>query len=569
MSNKQQSNKTVGEIKTLVLLFLAIFALFFFVLLRFPLNNSLFGNIDIWFYVWQMNDFYNQHFGNAPFGQILYPSDKLSNIMESPWGIGLIYSPIKFFIKNDIWTFYLLSCTVLSLNGVSFYLFLKSFQLHRWVAVAMAFMFAANNFALANVENFNAFVLFPGLTAAFCFRNAIISNGRNSFLWLIMSAVLSGIQLYFSMYFFVFQFIIIGVMILFYWKQLPAFKNLGAWAVVILLMMLPFVTHHQGLPEYLNKYGLMQSASFSNEMHSINVPLDFVRVDPGNLIYPAMNDIINPWRYAARSGFFGFSSYLLFAIAVVFFWKRKEKKLLFFALSIIFIAVAISTGPNLTTSLYKIKTPIGWVNEWFHNTNAFRHFFRAHLVTIAGVLFLIALFLNQILVEKPQRGKVIVVFFTLFFLVENIPVNGELFPSKQFLKPNNELSEALYQVPKESDLFFLPSCHIILDEKIVAQPINQINREFIYATWKNYLPYNIFNGLLSYVTDEAYENSYYTCSLDSLKLNSLISVNNIDYFIICYNFISKEEREVLLPILKAQTTLVAENKDFAVFGVNN
>jgi hypothetical protein len=541
--------------------------MFFLVLLRFPLNGSLFGNIDIWFYVWQMNDFFNQHFGDAPFGQILYPSNKLGNIMESPWGIGLIYSPFKLLIKNDIWTFYLLSCTVLSLNGVSFYLFIKSFGLEKWVAIAMAFLFASNNFALANVENFNAFVLFPGILAAFGLKKATITSGKESILFLIFSALMAGCQLYFSMYFFVFQFIIIGLIFLFNWKQLPKIQYLVLWSVLILLLMIPFVTHHQGLPEYLNKYGLMQSASIHNEAHSINVPKDFLRADPGNLIYPAMNDIINPWRYAARSGFFGISSYILFVIAIVFLWKEKQRKLMFFALSITMIAIVVSTGPYLKTVWYEIKTPIGWVNEWMPNTNAFRHFFRAHLVTIAGALFTIALFFHHLILQKPKMGKALLVLFSFIFLIENIPANGELFPSKAYLKPEASLLEVLEDIPEQSNLFFLPSCHIIMDERIVAEPINQINREFIYATWKTYLPYNIYNGLLSYVTDEGYENSFYTCSMDSLKLNSLISLNNIDKFIICYNFMSVEERSIILPLLKAQTSLQSENNSYAVFDV--
>jgi hypothetical protein len=277
---------------------------------------------------------------------------------------------------------------------------------------------------------------------------------------------------------------------------------------------------------------------------------------PAILFILPMSDIENPWRYGARSAFFGFSTYLLTFLAILYFWRKGQKRLLIYVGLLLFLSMMVSTGPMLRTDHYSIITPIGWVNKWLPDTLVIRHLFRAHLLTIAGCLFLIGLFLKDLNKDSPKLLNVGLFFFASFFILENVPFKAEKYQSANYLHPPQELVDALQLIPAESKLFFFPSCQILESESEITKGFNPMNREYIYMVWKNELPFNIYNGRMGYLTNTGYNNTLLTCDLTAQNFEELISKNEIDYFVLVRDFVDERFMEKVLPTILEQTDMI-------------
>jgi hypothetical protein len=564
MSSIKGDNMKFSKIKLVVFCFVFFVVTFGLIFLPFPLHQSFIGNIDIWFYVWQWNDYFNHITHSSVPGQVLYPEENYRALVDSAFGYGIIFSVFKAFVRSDIWVFYLVLVSILSLNSIAFTLILNQFKIPIKISAVMAFCLFANNFVLSNLENFNAYTFFPGFLAIYIWLKVIRSRSRIRFLWLVISGLLVGAQIYYSIYLFLFQFVFWLVLILSMgWER----RYIGAYFIMfgsMLLMVFPFFSQRQELSDYLQDPVLQDMLFKSNESHSIFFMKDWIRVNVGNLIYPAMTDIQNPWRYGARSAFFGFSTYGLFFISVFYFWKKGKGKLLFWVGLLLFIAMMLSTGPMLRTPHYSFITPIGWVNEWLPGTLVIRHLFRAHLLTIAGSLFLIAMFFKEINVHHTRMVNICLVFFLVVFSIENIPFKAAKYQSSHYTQPPNELVDVLKMVPEESKLFFLPSCQILDSESQITTGFNPMNREYIYMAWKNRLPYNIFNGRMGYLTNTGYNNTLLTCDLTTENYQKLMADNDIDYFVLVRDFVDERFLEKTLPTILEQTTMISPAGRFQV-----
>lgn len=534
-------------------LYLLFFCLLF---IKFPLHNSLIGDLDLWFYVWQANDYYQLLFDKANYTQINFPVEDVYKYTDYVWGLASLYIPLRQFTSNDIWIFYFLYVLIFSLNAFSLKLFLESIGINKFSALLLALIFCCNNFLISNIENMNIVVMFPCFFAVTYLHKGL---KKGSYVLLFLSALFMFYQQSFSIYLYVFQFFLVAFIILINQFQL---KPIGFWLFFTLLFTLPFFVYHDISPAYLLIEPFKTIGILANEEHSLHYFRDFFRVNKGNLIYPAMQDIGNPWKYQARSAFFGISSYLLIVYSFFYFRKQKFAREVKVALLLLLVCAIIAAGPMFDLFGYRIYSPIGWVNLFFPKSILFRHLFRIHLFSILFFFILIGLFLNH-----HKKRNLIMGVFAILFLIENLPFNYPNNDSFKYITPSKNLTDLTDKLPAKSNLYFLPSCLILEDELHLNKKNNLFKAEMIYGVWKNHIHHNTFNGLLSQNPDDVYENFILTCDLDSTNFKELIHVNNIDYFVIAKEFASKDFMSKKLPIVESKTKFLEENKEFILFEV--
>ena len=502
--------------------------------IQFPLNGSLYGNIDIWYFVWLSEDVFRTLLGQESMGQVLYPEVDLDGLQGTQTGVASLYCLIRLIVSDPVWTFFVITHLITALNALSFFVLGRSLRIRAAILTPIAIAFAFNNFVWSNIENFDAYALFPSLLAAGCFLSAHRSTDRKRMYLLLLSGLFAGIQLHFSIYFFIFQFLLFPLLFLSTSSMLRScwsIRSIAIWVVPMLLLISPFALEKRVIPEYLSSLDVLDVLVSSHESHSISLFGDYLRADPGNLFLPVQRDIPNPWRYAARSGFFGFSTYVLALSSMLFLLFVRRRM----AVTILFTIVGfmiLSSGPFLTIGSWEIRSPVGWVYEHIPSTVFIRHFFRAHLLVVTLALLSIALAGH--LASRTSNGRtptIIALVFGLLFSIENLPwrmrpfEQSDMWTVPDALRISEEREDVL-------NVHVLPSCHLMLDERTLASRWNSVNREFILMNWANDLDINLFNGQLAYAPQQTFENTLLTCALTSIRLDSLIRHNDIDAFVV-------------------------------------
>lgn len=533
---------------------LGIIFLYGLLFLKFPINGSLIGDLDIWFYVWQANDYYQWLFDRANYTQINYPIEDVYKFMDSPWGLSSLFIPLKLILNDDIWIFYFIIVIALSLNAISLKILMERFSVSEWIALPLAFAFNLNNFLISNIENLNLTILFPAIFAAVFLDKGLKENKLSYF---IISSLFIFYQQCFSIYLFVFQFILFIPIVLKNHKIL--LKNLMMWAVCIILLSFPFFIHHNEFPLYLLSEPYKTIIINSNDANSIKLIKDYFRIHPGNIIYPAFQDISNPWRYGAKSAFFGISSYILLAISFVYYYKVKQIRSMLPLLITGLLALLISLGPKYEMLHYEFMNPIGWFNQWLSKTVLFRHLFRAHILVIIISFIIIGIFLSKI-----KRGSLISVVFSLIFIVENLPFRYPLYHSSEFTTQSKELMEITKKIEPKSNLYFLPSCLIIGNEIEISEENNPYKAEMIYNIWSKHLNLNIANGYMAQLPFSKFENYMYSCNLSEAGLQYLQHKENVDYFVLSKEFIREKSKDNG-SMLKQNCKLVLSNQKFEIY----
>mgnify|MGYP006276373005 CR=1 FL=1 len=530
--------------------------------LRFPLNGSLYGSIDIWFYVWQMEELFLGLAGTGGEGHVLHPGEHLTSIQESPYGIGALYLPARAWIENPIVVLFLLTHVVLGLNALALFSLGRRLRIAPLVMAPVAIAFAFNNFAWSNVENFNAYALFPSLFAAasiLATRGA--RPGKRMFLW-VAAGLWFGVQLHFSIYFFAFQLVLIPALVVMYRGILndacPSLRDLTAFTVGASVCIVPFLLTHLHAPTHLQDPEILWSMVQSNEAHSISLFKDYLRADPGNLILSPWDDISNPWRSAARSGFFGFLTYAMLPVAVVILLRDRPGHALGLLATLV-LFMGLSTGPSMHIGEREVLTPIGLLNEHVPRSALFRHFFRAHLVVIALSLLVIASALSALRTGCMHRwaGRV-AILFAVVFCVENLPWTMPTFEQHGMLEPPLALRSVEARHPI-ANVLILPSCHRPSGEDELGPGVNAINREFIAMVWKTRLDMNLYNGQLSYVPDITMRNTYHTCDLTASSLTWLVNNNDIDAFVVLPHIALPGEMDLIEEAFRGWTPDIAQD----------
>jgi len=229
------------------------------------------------------------------------------------------------------------------------------------------------------------------------------------------------------------------------------------------------------------------------------------------------------------------------------------------------MGVLISTGPIIHLPFIEFRGPVGLFNGLVLKTTIFRHLFRAHIITILASFILISRSLVYLYDGHRKRIMWVLAVFAVFYCIENIPFNSRTFDSSEYVNSVKDPLQMLNQLSSPSNLYFLPSCNLISGEHELINEINPVNREYIYASWKNQIDHNMYNGRLGHLTTIGYANSQLLCNMDENNFGELLKINEIDYLVVCKAFIDESFQSDFYPLIRARSQLVDSNDMFEIY----
>lgn len=494
----------------------AIICLLFF--LQFPLNNSLTGNVDTIANLAMFKHLKMQidcFFGFRDFvPDFLYPVKNAWLLFGADFGSGIIHVFFNYLGFNDLWANYLYISLLFSLNSFSLFILLSYITNGGYVVtLILSLLFSFSHFTLANLENPNVLVFFPSFFSIL-YVLKFIKTSQSKFL--LLSILLSGIQIYLSPTNFLMHLIIIIAILLLYQSKLAVIERIKF--IAIYLFFLTFLVSPYVWVYIINYPGV--AIERVNIIHVLSLNLDdFFRVLPGHLYLESNTDELNQWTLKIKSAFLGF---VFFALLIISLFKVKRNtiwKILFF------IGIFISIGPiiylnnkpivpNITYPLFSL------IDIGRYITVPSRYFF----ISILSGVVLIGIFINTI---KSASYRKFIVVILLFSLLENVPLKMEKYTNEfsQNILPDEELVKILENSPHENILFYSN-----FDDKL-----SEIRQEYIYMYWQYYINKNIFNGHIAVLTEDVLRLNNITRNLTYNNLNILIKEYNLSALVVFKN----------------------------------
>ena len=499
-------------------------------------NQRLIGNLDIWFYHWQAEDFrlwFSQeilHHSDVLYhGQIVYPVDNPSGYADSSWALGLPYLLSYSLFQNPSFALLAVIVWIIGMNAATAYGLSRSLRIDHLAALCIGCCWSLSQFMWANVENINAFYGWPGLIALALFiqlvRKHISWAPNRRYAVALGIGTMLTLQLFASIYLLLFSCILLVSILIYHGihrkKLVGLLQPLLIICAVFLCSFTLYAFQRAPVPDYLFDASHLSVVQESIERLSISVPMDYLRVNHHKGL--GVEVLENPWQQGARSAFFGFTPLIVLALSVFLAIRGGRYAVLrpYFLVLIGFIL--ISSGLQIQWFDYTIQSPIGVVSDFFPKLLVIRHWFRAHTVVIFISLLLCLLTLSILLDTSPYKRTILIAYMTLFML-ENLSFNAPQSLSLATAKPPVEIVQWNNQHP-EASAILLPSCPLPpADVMTLRSPINQVNREMIYGAWQTQLSLSVVNGGLAYYPPELIPigNAMCSCSQgDSLTASSM------------------------------------------------
>jgi hypothetical protein len=474
-------------------------------LLKYPLSDSLPGNMDTWYYMGVFHTFINQvdsFFTGCATGVYAYPFHNTLVLGDATWGSCTVYYFLFKILQNDIWAYYILMSLIFGLNGFGFYFVCRSLRFTFISSICGGFLFAFGNFFFGNIDNQNSIAFFPALFATANFIHFINTGSRKN---LILAAVFCGIQVYFSTYNFFFGAVILWVFVLHNLfkgnlkNHLSAF-NILTFLIIVLALVSCFFVNYYPLSQYPVRATLdMLAPSFCDYGLSVN---DFLRSAKGNVIYNFQSDIGNIWRHNNKSVFPG----LIFIVLVIAGLYKSEKKWLYILGALVGLVIAI--GPNISIGGNCYTAPMYLVYKYIPGAMIIRTPVRGFFI----VLFFLALAAVDLLDKRQVKWQLVIGILVIFFL-ENIPFKSSVYASGRYLSYTPPLK---YECNRPiMNVLEIPNSNVWSDSNI-NMPLNNYNREFIYYYHQTVHKHNLVNiGYLNYIPIV-------------LPIADMVNINNFD-----------------------------------------
>jgi hypothetical protein len=499
-------------------------------------NHRLIGNLDIWFYHWQAEDFrlwFSQeilHNTTALYdGQIAYPVDNPSGYAGSSWALGLPYLLSYSLFQNPSLALLAVIVWIIGMNAAAAYGLSRSLRIDHVAAFCIGCCWSLSQFMWANIENINAFYAWPGLIALALLiqlvrKHSVWATNRRYAVALAIGTMLT-LQLFASIYLLLFSCILLVSILIYHGrhrkKLVGLLHPLLITCVVFICGFIVYAFQRAPVPDYLFDADHLSALKESIELHSISFPKDYLRVNHHNGL--GVEVLENPWQQGSRSAFFGFTPLIVLALSVFLAIRKGRYAVLrpYFLVLVGFIL--ISSGLQMQWFGYTFQSPIGFMSDFFPKLLVVRHWFRAHTVVIF-ISLLLGLLTLSILLDRSTYRRAILLAYMALFMLENLSFNLPQSLSLTTAKPPVELGQWSKQHP-EASAILLPSCPLPPEDVMTLRsPINQVNREMIYGAWQTQLNLSIVNGGLAYYPPELIPvgNAMCSCSQgDSLTESNM------------------------------------------------
>lgn len=544
-----------------------IYTIFYLILFfQFPLNNSIPGNCDTWLAIALSNNYIN-FFADPSAGTSMYPVSNLFCYGEASPGCAFIFIFFRLLGFNNIYSYYFFITFIFSLSAFGIYILTKLYTESRIAAFLGGLSFTCSNFMFANIDD--SIVIFYFLTALsiYCLKKFISTqNGK----YLLYCLVSGGIEIYFSLYVFIFQCIVIIIILLLNIKTFLKRENLitlikGLILYIIIIMpfflfyLVAFITLDIENPWSIKYTTIKVIAMCSLEFK------DLFKVLPGNLIYRGEMPDNLFWPLIRK---YAFSGFLVFILALLSFKKRNKEKM---ELILIFIAgFLISSGQIIKSGETTIYPFFIYLYNLLPLCGLIRVPLRAYFLCTLSISILAASGFKELLnlFKNRKISLIITVIILLAVIVENTPLN--------LIRYNIEKYEPLPGIYKhfldntEGDLILdLPS-DIGLNFKKSGDELFGYNREIIYMNWQTEHKKNIIGGVNGYYPGSRVILQKYINELPGEKSLGILAKLGLDYIVFHKNMILPKE-EYLLPSLENSDFLkkIIDTNEIAIFSINN
>ena len=427
---------------------------------------------------------------------------------EPGFGAAVFYLIINSVVSNYIWSYYLVYVLLFSITGFAFFMLAGEYVRSYFSRFAGGLFFTMANYALGQFDHHNVFFWGLALISIYLLQR-FISAKRVIFLWL--SFLLLGIQIYFSSTIFIYLVLCLATFIIVHhrvWFQGFFWLHLTGAILLSFFIILPFILLFVSSPEIKQAY---DPAITAHGYNTSNLWLiDYVRFLPGNIFYPQLKDIDFDLLYIIKCVSPGI---VLFTLCILGFRSLPQK----IFLSILLIGFILSLGSELRLGSIIIPMPMQIYYSHFPKAPLFLTPIRAYFMVHFVICMAAASGLSMI-VHYFKNGLWIGFVIIILFLLENIPSRLPSSPAKQAID-EGRLVSAILAKEKEGCVLHLPSQ--IFPSFPIERGVMQMNafsREFYYILLQTMYKKNSMNGVDRLVP------------LKRIEFNTIFQLNSRDSF---------------------------------------
>jgi hypothetical protein len=537
-------------LRQLALVFLAYEAFYLALFFQFPYQDALPGNVLLAIalpntYLAKIAAFFG--FGSA--GTAMFPVSNALAYGEAAPGMSAIYVFFRLLGCNDVFSSYFYNSFVFASTALGTYVFAGLFLRSRAARFFAGFAFTCSNMMFAHIDDSPfIFYLFPLLSLTLLvtyFRGYDTTDAKSR--WLLLAAVLGGVQAWFSVYIYVFQTILLGIIGLYYlykYRERQGWSSFGLISLAILFYGLaagPVLLFYD-----LNQHALNIAKPFHTDVLPTLLSWSFhdlFQALPENLLYGRPQSMNLTWDLLKHENLIG----ILVTVAGVFaLWRRGEHRLVLgttalvgfvFALGPMIMAGAPTTQMVPAEQFYKsflssgiAPAPLYPIYKLFPMAAFLRVPVRAYFLVLLALSVLSAVTLDALVgrCSRARTGMLIVGLFFAVHMIENVPFPMRAYPLGPLLKLPDEYAEfvkgktgaVILDLPSRLDMAYLnwnyelfreprdfvsfdPSAPVleVLDRGTTALSYRLLfnyNREAVYMNWQTQHKQNIIGGVNGY-----------------------------------------------------------------------
>jgi len=562
-----------------LLAFLIFASAFLLLFLPFAINKTIGGTCDALLTIASAN-FFGNYVHSVFWGELLtsslFPETNMLQWGESAIGLLFVFNFFKLLGCNDVFSWYFYVVTIFSLNSLGVFALTHHYTKKFFISVLGGIIFAFTNFAFVNIDDAHVFFyFFTAISVVLLLRYK--EQGKIHLLYL--ASVISALQIYFSIYVFVYGTLVFTVFFIYATnlfqkinrkKLIETAINFGIYVVTLI----PFVilywlakTHTQA---YIPEFGSWNSI-ISNAYLTLS---DFFRVMPNNSIYASEFkevDVMFSFFEMRKSAFVG----TLFMSMGIFFSIKYYKKLMPWivvaALGFIFSSYPYKILSSQITFFEIIRLP-----------------YRAYFISVMAMSVIAIVGLSEVLktIRKKQQ-LLLIVLIAIIHIAENMPYP---FPLSDYNRIKTEIKlhhglelssgfEAAYIAPSPQ---LTHSIKTNTNEKAVllCLPSNRIfgeehgmfcyNRELIYMNHQTYFNRNMLNGVHGYFPKSRIEAQQCIDQIQNEECMKELMKQGTTHIIIYRNMVLDRRDESQISLHNnALLKLVEETDEYIIFECAN
>lgn len=458
-------------------------------LLQLPLQGSLPGNWDSWFYLGLFN-YYSDFLGYWSQGREIYtaffPSEYPNFALGEPSPFNaLLFLPIQWLIQDPIWSYYVYISILLSLNAIGLFLVTRQLTVTPGIAWLAGWLFMLSNYMLSSIDQQNVLSVYPAL---FCIFSVLRYKELSSPPWLVLAALFACIQLYCSAYHFFFLFIALLILSAFEFRYLLSLlKKPVFWIAIgcILLAVYPFAALYLLGDLHEQTHNFVDRRTMSSlSLHAT----DWFKTHPYNALYGVKTDqSLLHYIHAVGPG-------LVLMGAATTGWimiSGFKKKALY--VSFIIAGLLLSFGPNWQVGDQVLASPLFTAMRWMGLDNLMRTPVRAFMLLLPVLCVLSA----TALIRAWGYHKWLTAIVIFLWVLENIPYRLQVYNSAEYITVPEVVMQTAQTSTKEAPLWILPSS--LYEIPGLQAGLGEQNREYIYMYWQTSFEKNMINGMNAFV----------------------------------------------------------------------